>query len=266
MRYKPTCKLATLLSFAASCISPASNHHVYHLFPNSPLFSRARSSGEEAPANQRRAPTASFGILSIDAYRKSLSEEKRQSVVVKYATLNLITMRADERYNSPAKFDEVLNTIQTLVPYFTRDFLVAYAARFLDVPKGSAWDLRGVRSSTSIFVSQLRTTTRLGSREEEGELILDMDKHDFLYKKVDRSNFRLPKRPKTCVGEGMLSPPMDYSFREYNRRGFHVLRQMLSLGIISRKQGRDNRMSSTVEVGLAFAPSARITESSARLH
>lgn len=163
--------------------------------------------------NQRCVPTASFGILSIDAYRKSLRKNTRERVVVEYATLNLMTMTADERYNSPAKFSEVLNTIQTLVPYFTRDFLVTYAARFLDFPKGSAWDFSGVRSSTSIFVSQLRTITRLGRRGED-ELILDTDKHDLLYKNGDGSNFRLPKRPKTCVGEAVLSPTMDYSLRE----------------------------------------------------
>lgn len=160
------------------------------------------------------APTASFGILSIDAYRKSASHEERQPVVAQYATLNLSTMQADVRYNTPETYDRVMDCIRTLVPYFTREYLVAYAGRFVVHAEGRAWDVCGVKSSTSIFVSRLRASRACYDSPHKLELIRDSEMSDIRLEDHEGERFRLPCRPASANEEGKMRPPMDYSLRE----------------------------------------------------
>ena len=166
-------------------------------------------------------PTASFGILSIDAYRKSFLREEREHppVVVACATLNLLTMQADDRYNTPAEYDAVMDTIRGLVPYFTREYLVAYATRFVKHKEKNTWKVCGVQSSTSIFVSQLRPSPGSLDGGPKYELIEELGgrgaQPDIRLEDYDGTPYQLPNRPRSCSTDGgWLEPPMDYSFRE----------------------------------------------------
>lgn len=159
-------------------------------------------------------PTASFGILSIEAYRKSASNMERQPVAAEYATLNLSTMQADARYNTPEEYDSVMETIHSLVPYFTREYLAAYVGRFVVHTEGSAWDVCSVKASTSIFVSHLRSSRTCCNSLHKLELIRDIGGSDIRLEDHEGSRFRLPHRPASSNAEGKMRPPMDYSLRE----------------------------------------------------
>lgn len=169
-------------------------------------------------------PTASFGILSIDAYRKSFLREEKDHppVVVACATLNLLTMQADRRYNTPAEYDGVMETIRGLVPYFTREYLVAYVGRFVRHKARNTWKICGIQSSTSIFVSQLRQNQgNLNNSGSKYELIEDPGgrgvEPDIRLEDHEGEPYHLPNRPKSCNTEGgRLEPPMDNSFREFD--------------------------------------------------
>ena len=161
-------------------------------------------------------PTASFGILSIEAYRRSLKTDgERLPVAIEYATLNLLTMQADERFNSQEEYDATVEVIRSLVPYFTREYLATYVARFVRHADGSAWEVSEIVSSTSIFVSRLKT---IGKKLE---LIKDIGGTDIRLENRKGHHFRLPGRPKSCSSKDGLCPPMDYSLRECSesRRG-----------------------------------------------
>lgn len=161
-------------------------------------------------------PTATFGILSIEPYRRSLAtKQEREPVVLQYATLNLLTMQADERYNSQEEYEAVLGIIRGLVPYFTREYLATYVARFVAHDDRNAWKIRGVKSSTSIFVSRLRKSPNHGGRHRF-ELIEDFGGTDIRLEDRKGGHTRLPNRPRSCSESGKLSPPMDYSLRKCN--------------------------------------------------
>lgn len=160
------------------------------------------------------APTASFGVLSIEAYHQSASETERQPVVTEHATLNLSTMQADARFNTPEEYDRVMDIIHGLVPYFTREYLVAYAARFVVHTEGSAWDVCGVKSSTSIFVSKLKLSKACCKSPHKLELIRDDWGSDIRLEDHEGKIYCLPTRPPCSNAEGLLRPPMDYSLRE----------------------------------------------------
>lgn len=134
------------------------------------------------------------------------------------ATLNLLTMQADRRYNTPAEYDGVMETIRGLVPYFTREYLVAYVGRFVRHEERSTWKISGIQSSTSIFVSQLRQSQgNLNSSGYKYELIEDPGgRGDIRLEDQEGAPYHLPNRPKSCNTEGgWLEPPMDHSFREF---------------------------------------------------
>lgn len=161
-------------------------------------------------------PTASFGILSIHAYRENLfNEADLLPAVMECATLNLLTMQADERHNTPSEYDAVMEVIRGLVPYFTREYLMAYVARFVKHTERSTWDICNIESSTSIFVSRLRLSNVHIKSDHKYELIDDIGGKDVRLEDEFGADFQLPKRPKSCSTEkGKLEPPMDYSLRE----------------------------------------------------
>lgn len=174
-------------------------------------------------------PTASFGILSIGPYRRYLEtinkqeqeEEERKPVVVEHATLNLLTMQPDERYNTREEYEAALGVIRDLVPYFTREYLAAYVARFCSVPHtvgdGSrAWNFCDARSSTSVFVSRLRESPNHDGPNKFELIIKDVAGGGADIRLEDRrgNHARLPHRPRSCNESGKLWPPMDYSLRE----------------------------------------------------
>lgn len=151
--------------------------------------------------------------MSIEAYRRSLETEgERQPVVVEYATLNLLTMQADNRVNSQEEYDAAVDVIRRLVPYFTREYLGAYVDRFVRHPDGSAWEVSDIKSSTSIFVSRLKRI------RNKLELIKDIGGTDIRLEDRKGNHARLPGRPKSCSSKDGLRPPMDYSFRECKQR------------------------------------------------
>lgn len=161
-------------------------------------------------------PTASFGILSIQPYRRSLgAEREREPVVVEYATLNLLTMQADERHNSDEEYETAMGVIRSLVPYFTKEYLVAYVARFVPHADGSAWKICDVKSSTSLFVSGLRKSPNQDG-PNKFELIEDIGGADIRLEDRKGNPARLPHRPRSCNKSGKLWPPMDHSLRECN--------------------------------------------------
>lgn len=161
-------------------------------------------------------PTATFGILSIEPYRRSLAtKQEREPVVVGYATLNLLTMQADERYNSQEEYEAALGIIHSLVPYFTREYLATYVARFVPHDDWNAWKIRDVQSSTSIFISRLRKSPNHDG-PHRFELIEDVGGTDIRLEDRKGNHTRLPHRPRSCNESGRLSPPMDYSLRKCN--------------------------------------------------
>lgn len=142
-------------------------------------------------------PTASFGILSIETYRRSLeTKQEREPVVVRHATLNLLTMQADERYNTPDEYEATLGVIRSMVPYFTREYLATYVARFVPHTDGSAWKICDVKSSTSIFVSRRRKSPNHDG-PNRFELIKDIGGTDIRLEDRKGNHARLPHRPRS---------------------------------------------------------------------
>lgn len=161
-------------------------------------------------------PTASFGILSIESYRRSLeTKQEREPVVREHATLNLLTMQADERYNTPQEYEAAMGVIRSLVPHFTREYLATYVARFVPHADGNAWKICGVKPSTSIFISRLRKSPNHDG-PNRFELIQDVGGTDIRLEDRKGNHTRLPHRPRSCNKSGKLWPPMDYSLREYD--------------------------------------------------
>eukprot|EP00752_Nemacystus_decipiens_P012556 g11120.t1 len=165
-------------------------------------------------------PTATFGILSIEPCRRSLAiKQEREPVVVEYATLNLLTMQADERYNSRDEYEAALEIIRGLVPYFTREYLATYVARFVSRADRSAWKISDVVSSTSIFVSRLRKSPNHDG-PHRFELIEDVGGTDIRLEDRKGNHALLPHRPRSCNERGRLWPPMDYSLRSFCEQMF----------------------------------------------
>lgn len=152
-------------------------------------------------------------------------EIKREPVVIEYATLRLSTMQPDERYNTPAEYARVMDVIQGLVPYFTREYLTAYLARFVVHTEGATWGVCGVRSSTSIFVSKLK-----GSPNRNGLHKHELIEHfapgsrgrrgtDIRLQGRTSDPFTLEGRPSSAAMGGVMRPPLDYSLRECRMAG-----------------------------------------------
>lgn len=196
-------------------------------------------------------PTATFGILSIEPYRTSL-ERKHASepVVIKYATLNLMTMQADERYNTHEEYEAAMAVICRMIPFFTRgEYLVTWVARFVPHVDENAWKICDVKSSTSIFVSRLRKSSHHAG-PNRFELNTDIGGTDIRLEDRNGDHTRLPHRPRSFNEDGVLCPPMDYSLRKFNLSSVQVKGFLLHVQIFCQTHGACRSTLKTLDTSL----------------